>query len=151
MFGSRRVCKRTRSHPYSPFKTRWTKKSEAWSPMTFIDKFDITGRTAQILLAHIFRPHGAPNQEGNSNIFWIHGNRGISETESYSCPCSTSLKMRDLAMSSDVWENARRSYRTCNATLVLSLVLRWTWTSKSVVPCEVGQTGRTMGIASTVR
>ena len=42
-------------------------------------------------------------------------------------------------------ENAKRGYRIRKAISVRSFVFLWTWTRKSVVPYEFGQTSRRMG------
>ena len=66
-------------------------------------------------MTHIFRPHSTPNQERHSDILGIHGTRGISEAESYSCVCSTALNVRNLAMSKTVSKTQKRLPKTGEA------------------------------------
>ena len=42
-------------------------------------------------------------------------------------------------------QTCTRGYRICKAIPVVSLVFLWTWTRKSVVPYELGQTSRRLG------
>ena len=112
---------------------RATKFSELWDPTTFMDKYDVTGRPVPFHW-HIFSGHTTIQLKREKfRQSWDPRNRGISEAEAYSCLCSTTLKIRNLAMSKHVPKTQKR-LPTCKAIPVRSLVFLWIWPRKSVVP-----------------
>ena len=80
-----------------PNQTWATELSEAGDSSTFMDKCDITGRP----VAHFQTTLRSKSRE-TFRQSWDPRNRWISDAETYSCLCSTTLNIRNQAMSKHV-------------------------------------------------
>ena len=99
-----------------------TKITEVWNPMTFIDKYDITGPSVQFHW-HLFLGTQRSRSKMGSNGSEDPQNRMTSLVESYSCRCSTTLIGGQKTRSKAVLE-CNISFPTRETCQVRSLV--WT-------------------------
>ena len=100
------------------------------------------GQTIAVPLAHIFRPHGEPNQERNSDVLGIHGTVGRIIFASLFNDIKRKRQWTTMP------RKRKRGYRIRKTHPVRSLVLLWTWTRKSVAPLRAGTHQPENGIAS---
>ena len=96
-----------------------TKISKVWDPMTFIDKFDITGRPVQFHW-HICSGHTRLQvmHERNSNILGIHGPCGSESRIIFMSTEQRHFKHTERSMGSH-WQRNDRYLRNFTSNLLL--------------------------------